>query len=93
MKSIREMLDILGDTPDEIAESLKQKGIKGEKENCYCCPLAEYLKSQGVSQVVVTDVKVKGIYRDTLESGSFRKIRDFVFKVDAGEYPDLLRNP
>lgn len=47
----RAALDMLPDTPEEIAEFFRVQGIKGERGNCWTCPIARW-----VSRWAGTDV-------------------------------------
>jgi hypothetical protein len=51
MKTKAEILALLvdlGSTADEVAAKLISFGIKGEREKCSTCPVAQYLFSKGV---------------------------------------------
>jgi hypothetical protein len=87
----------LGDTADEVAESLRNRGIGGKRGCGDRCPLANFLcRETGVSDAEVTDqdisVAAKG---DIFHSGAYflatEPIHDFVTAFDAGRYP-LLEN-
>lgn len=45
----------LGNTPDEVAESLKAKGITGRRLAACACPLANYINSLGYTHAGVAD--------------------------------------
>jgi len=38
-------LDVLGNTSEEVAEALRQRGIHGDRGMCQSCPLVAYLCS------------------------------------------------
>jgi hypothetical protein len=42
-EGLKEALSALGETADEIAASLQAQGIKGERSDAQCCPVARYL--------------------------------------------------
>ena len=44
------LLEGLGKTADEVADSLKAQGIKGEPGSACYCPLANFLRSKGAPE-------------------------------------------
>jgi hypothetical protein len=44
---LRESLAKLGDTADDCARVLREKGIKGTQGNCITCPVTRYLMAEG----------------------------------------------
>lgn len=44
---VLELLRELGDSPEEIAQSLQARGIQGVRNASCSCPLALYLRSKG----------------------------------------------
>ena len=43
---VGELLKSLGDTADEVAGGLRQRGIKGAKDDGCCCPIANLIKAE-----------------------------------------------
>jgi hypothetical protein len=75
------LLESLGSTADEIAQSLRDKGIKGTR--CYMgyCPLAKLIGGY---------VAIQGAYFGTEEGFEIPPAcKDFVKRFDCGEYLDL----
>lgn len=97
---IKELLDSLGSTPDEVAAYLAAAGIKGYKRNPCHCPLA----------VLVNDFAKKNNYWDGLVVETYngdrcvirqpdpqilgrwhvpKPVAEFAIKFDSGHYPQL----
>jgi len=91
---ILEALVKLGETSDDVAEALQQRGIRGVKGMARCCPLANYLKKEfpavtglGVTPYYVrVDVGNSGesVYSHISESAS-----EFVDRFDKGSFQGL----
>ncbi len=45
-RKIKKALRKLGDTPEKIAASLQERGIKGYRGDAKRCPIANYLRSE-----------------------------------------------
>ncbi len=93
--SIQEYLSSLGNTSEEVAESLCKQGIKGLVKSLRCCPIANalyascdmwgglFLGKNGDSfSATFNDAEVPD---PQLPEAVISFIRDF----DAGKYPDL----
>ena len=83
-----------GDTPEQVTEVLRSKGIKGYRMSAGRCPIANYLKSCGFPQVTVATSAKR--YRDVSpESQSEESIslppgvRSWVMDFDDGKYPEF----
>jgi hypothetical protein len=102
MKTKEEVLALLvalGTTAEEVANKLVSLGIKGNRERCRTCPIAQYLISNGVaSWVVLADGAGGGValgdvggevsyYRYPLSTYPLASVRDFILAFDRGEYP------
>jgi hypothetical protein len=87
MDIIAQDLKALGNTVDEIADTLQRLCIKGHKEVSWGCPIYFYLKSKG------HDVSSVGYhYACIVSQPSFYMpslITDFIRSFDYGQYPDL----
>ena len=57
-------LDALGDMSEQVAESLKQRGIHGTRGQCATCPLANYLRSLFPDAEVYVDRESIRLRRD-----------------------------
>ena len=94
---VLELLDALGNTGSEIAVTLAAKGIKVVRCRSDSCPISNYLTSEGMSVLAVTDENV------VLRKGGNdfvapmvplpRQVADFVHGFDDGEYPELAEVP
>jgi hypothetical protein len=84
---IEQDLKALGDTTDQIADTLQGLGIKGHREQSYGCPIYRYLQSKGhaigsVGYHYISIVAQSSFYMPSL-------ITDFIRSFDHGKYPDL----
>lgn len=91
-EEVLDLLEELGEGGQDVADTLYDLKIKGDRDKAGSCPLANYLRSQGVA-----DARVNC---DELEWGEFREVLalpegcgDFVVRFDAGAFPDLLEGP
>jgi len=81
-----EALRALGSTDDEVATTLREKGIKGWRGYTDACPLAQFLRAEGFALVNVTDTSFDvDDYHAALPEGA----RSFVASFDGSLYPDL----
>jgi len=89
---IYRLLRDLGSSPSRIACTLRERGIKGSRGRPFSCPLAVYLRGQGVVAPLVgaSDSVSFGNRRGSvrLPHGA----RDFVLFFDQGLYPYLDRD-
>lgn len=46
-ESARLLLESLGDTPEKVAQSLKDRGIRGVRYSLHRCPIARLLQGNG----------------------------------------------
>lgn len=99
---ITDYLASLGDTPEEVAESLRKQGVKGKKKSKCHCPILN-----GIYQAcpdywpglrIVNGSKLSNgswSYYATLDDSQImnprlpQSVMDFIGAFDAGEYPDL----
>lgn len=94
---IEELLAGLGTNREEVMESLKKEGIKGEKGNGCRCPVARYLcKKLGIELGLLSVGSGDVLYGDpvvTCREPVARvpsPISYFIFAFDEGHYPDLV---
>ena len=81
------MLEELGSTAGEIAENLRKLGIKGTPRAADCCPLANFLKAEGVEDPEVHDYSFSFYCGDDcLPDACIMFVQGF----DFGRYPDLI---
>lgn len=100
IEEVREALDKLGSTPDEIAATLANKGIKGCKQKLHSlgpgqsiqnldpCPLVNYLNEQGFG---VTGIGPTNVWwGDEAFPHNRPAIHEFIHRFDHGGYPELV---
>ena len=90
MIELRELLELLGDDADAIAVFLIQHGFHGWRGVGEECPLANYLKLNGVAEPAVDAQTLTYLHEGcfvTLELPD--AVQDFVMLFDDGAYPEL----
>lgn len=85
--SVTKFLTALGSTPDEIAKTLKRRGVKGVAFQSDKCPLVNALKRRWPSRQIIASIDV--VYIDDDEITLPRSCQRFVSNFDSGLYPDL----
>jgi hypothetical protein len=88
--AIGRLLAELGDTADEVADTLRAKGIKGRPKSGCGCPVARLLEREGYTQPWVHgEIYVE---RDDLELrvDFTEAIEQFIERFDDGVYLDLV---
>lgn len=83
----------LGRSGNQVAQSLRDFGIKGQPLIPSSCPIAQYLMSltdQGVS-VYTTSAYYNGVDVPTDSIKLPKAVRIFIHKFDEGKFPDLVR--
>jgi hypothetical protein len=88
-KIILELLNKLGETPEEVASSLEKQGIKGEPQMARSCPIANYLCQHNFCNMVCYDVIVDSVNCD-LYIKSPNIIYQFIKRFDKNEFPNLV---
>lgn len=85
----------LGDTPSSVAEALKTKNIKGYRNRASVCPVANYLKSFGYTDVSVGMAahRFSGpTADDSDESVSLPEgVKEWIRNFDDGQYPEFYQ--
>ena len=93
--TVAELLAGLGDTPDAVADTLRARGIKGVREHCCACPIAELLKRNGIPNPHVECARVWPD-PDSMWKVSTRMpaaVQVFIDRFDEGVYLDLGVEP
>lgn len=97
-RSLEELVDGFGPTPDGVAASLEASGVRGTPGDVTGCAIARYMRAivggePSVSEVMVSEHKL----RVTRKWGRFpitislpRAVTSFVREFDAGSYPQLV---
>lgn len=89
--AILEALGALGDTTEKVAGTLARLDIKGTRNECFTCPIAEYLKARLLSswvEVGTLDIAA-GRDEEWVEVETPAHIAAFVLAFDRGAYPGL----
>lgn len=81
--------ELEGKDPDEIADYLRSKGIKGIMGSTSYCPIARYLSSTLGPEVLVA---VSGIaaYVQGVPYTLERPVQEFINRFDRGKFPDMM---
>lgn len=96
--NLTESLATLGDCADNIARSLREKGIRGRRSRVCLCPIAMYLVSCGFPNVAVSK-EWATVYVDAPDDGGWMisewallppAVADFVRLFDRSTYPLVL---
>lgn len=91
MISVRELLQLLGNDADEVARFLMChdfRGVRGVGEDC---PVAHYLKSNGIRDAAVDLTAVTYMQGDEILVEDLPEATEnFVMLFDEGEYTDLV---
>jgi hypothetical protein len=92
------LLADLGNSPHEIAETLREAGVKGQRKLSERCPIAKWLTTQTNCREVQVDYGAAGVYLTLGPGESFictppAAIDEFIRAFDDGEYPDLDAEP
>lgn len=99
---LSEYLASLGKTPDEVANSLRQQGVKGLVQSSYYCPILNGIykacPNYWSGLRISNGVKIDGhwSYYASLNDSQIcdpvlpQPVMDFIGRFDSGEYPDLV---
>lgn len=103
-EQVREALEDLGMTADEVANRLTQMGVTGNVEQAMSCPVANYLKKKFPEaqracvfiQATVTVGEFDPGYPDDSQGKQYwthtpRPVFEFIKEFDAGMYPQLKK--
>lgn len=87
--------DLAGKSSDEIAELMRQYGVKGRPGTTTCCPLANLLHEvYGGYYIVGPKCIMKRTSHNRLEKMETpTRLAAFVRKFDQMKYPDLIAPP
>lgn len=86
------LLGTLGDTEQQIAATLRGKGITGHKAAAEHCPIANWLRAEtGCTHV---EVDAGAVYLKYDQPGFIAQpasaVDEFIWHFDDGDYPDLI---
>lgn len=91
--NLLEFLQSLGNTKEEVAAYLKEKGFKGSPRHRHCCPIAVALRAE--FHQIPTVTPGKSCLRATVNGGVTQEAylptacMAFVAAFDEREYPEL----
>lgn len=81
----------LGETPESVTEALRSKGIKGYRRQCSRCPVANYLKACGFTDVTVSAYANR--YSKSDDSDEAIKlpqgVQNWIAQFDAGQHQEF----
>lgn len=80
---------------DGIASHLIALGCRGVRDDCCCCPVTNYLTGLGFDRVQVGArwiVARNSAAGRTEQAATPNHIRKFVYRFDAGDWPELVLN-
>lgn len=83
---LREALESLGGTVEEVRETLSEQGITGS-HSAYSCPVAQYLGASLNYPAAVCSSYTK--VGDTAVSDNPAPVRRFIQLFDAGKFPEF----
>jgi hypothetical protein len=91
---VSELLRALGNTADEVAETLRAGGFRGTQADAAACPIACYLKARDVDVIGVRyenlKVRITGrIHLLTMPDAA----GEFAEEFDSDRYPALMVSP
>lgn len=97
MKTVKEVLESLGDSAGEVAAILRAKGIRGAVGSSCRCPLSIHLSAEVGQQVRITatDARIctnEGSFTITpfARAANGRALFAFVCAFDSRDYPELI---
>lgn len=92
MLTLAEALAELPDTADGIADRMRALGIKGKRQDDYCCPIANFLMGKGFEEACVGESWIEVCDDDSgsEEADTPPAVSEFVSRFDAGVYLDLV---
>lgn len=86
------VLDELGSTSEEIAESLIKAGIKGRPYRAKDCPIRNYLRARLPYEDVVSSISGSSIKTrlGVVNVSHSEIVRQFMWGFDSGRWADLI---
>jgi hypothetical protein len=90
--TLAEVLAELPDTADGIAERMRALGIKGQVQDDFCCPIANFLTSRGFEDAMVGEEWIEVCEDSGSEQGDTPPaVAEFVRRFDTLAWPDLVQ--
>lgn len=93
LESVRALLLEMGATSEEVANTLRREGIKGDRGTGFSCPVANYLQAKGQDGILVltnycTAVDDNG--KEVLDVENPEPVSNFIRDFDEGnDFHDL----
>lgn len=90
--SVSFLLESLGDTPEDVAASLRKLGCRGYSHCPGTCPVARFLLSVGCTDIVVSHIWLvaTGPNGQVASHRMPPAVGAFVLRFDDGWYPELV---
>lgn len=85
---LRAKLEALGTTADEVADTLRAKGVRAVRGRLQCtsCPIAVYM---GGNTIVTPDESGWDPLGAAVRADNPPAVSEFIRRYDAGDFPDL----
>jgi hypothetical protein len=89
------LLVSLGTTSQEVADKLLSLGIRGDRNKCKTCPIAQYLVAYGVVTwsglgIAIGPTPWNTYWYNIREYPQLKGILAFIEHFDEGKYPKLI---
>lgn len=85
---VYDLLSALGGDMSEVAATLREENIKGEKGRSLTCPIAVYLRHRAIyADVMVEDTTLRGLFPVVIDNPS--SVAEFVQAFDDNKFPEL----
>ena len=83
----------LGETGESVMAALREKGVKGYRSQCSRCPVANYLKACGFTDVTVAGHANRYNRSDDSDESILLPlgVRDWIAQFDQGKYPEFYQ--
>ena len=91
-ESLRDFLDELGHTADEVADNLRSSGIQGEPKSADTCPIACLISAVNGLRDISVDASVISGWTDenwVIDVEVPEPVAEFIRRFDSGDYRDL----
>jgi hypothetical protein len=87
MNRLKILIDKLGKTETEIANTLLVMGLTGIPSDSCHCPVSNYLMAEGYQEVCVCDWNIAADQEELIPSVAMSR---FIKSFDQDQYPELI---